>query len=54
VAGFWLSDMASFVKDGDATAPYSDMAVPHVGWYGGFLALRYRQHWYKPNHSCGE
>lgn len=54
VAGFWLSDMASFVKDGDATAPYSDMEAPHVGWYGGFLALRYRRYWYKPNHSCGE
>jgi len=49
VAGFWLSDMASF-----AMAPYSDMEAPHVSRYGGFLALRYRQYWYKPNHSCGE
>ncbi|MCI47369.1 hypothetical protein A2U01_0068610, partial [Trifolium medium] len=25
--------MANFMKDGGATAPYSDMAVPHAGLY---------------------
>lgn len=39
VVGFWLFTMANFGKDGGATASYSDMVAPHVGWYGGFLAL---------------
>jgi hypothetical protein len=30
-----------FVKDGGATAPYSDMSAPYVGCYVGFLALRH-------------
>jgi len=41
MAGFSLSAMAYFVKDGGTTVPYSDMEVPHVGQYGGFLALRH-------------
>jgi len=38
--GFWLFAMAKFLKDGSTTAPYSDMAAPHVGQYGRILALR--------------
>jgi hypothetical protein len=41
VAGFWLSAMAKFFKARGATVPYSVMVAPHVGLYGGFLALRH-------------
>jgi len=42
--GFWLSAIANFVKDGNATAPYSDMVALHVAQFGGFLALCNQQH----------
>jgi len=54
VAVFWLFTMANFGKDGGATAPYSDTAAPHVGWYGRFLAHHHGQHCHKQNNlmSC--
>lgn len=39
VAGFWISAMANFMKDGGATVPYSDMAAPYIGRYVSFLSL---------------
>jgi hypothetical protein len=41
VAGFLLSAMANFMKDGGVVVPYSDMLVPHVGRYARILALRH-------------
>jgi len=40
MVGFWFSAMANFVKDGDITTPYSDMPVPYVSLYVGFLVFR--------------
>ncbi|PNY02032.1 ras-related protein RAB7-like, partial [Trifolium pratense] len=34
VAGFWLSAMAKFVKDGDTTVPYSDVGIAGVSVFG--------------------
>lgn len=36
---FWLSTMTSFINNHSATAPYLDMAAPHIGWYGRLLSL---------------
>lgn len=31
-----------FMKDGDVTAPYSDMVAPYIVQYVGFLAFRHQ------------
>jgi hypothetical protein len=39
VAGFWLSAMANFVKDGDTTVPYSDVADWRHGMSAGMAGV---------------